>query len=503
VAAGYALVAATWIVGSGLATGEPLIGVSIAKGLGFVAVTGTGLGLALGRRDRAIATARDREAAASAELRELALRDALTGLPNRASLHDRLEQALHRRRVAPAALAVLLIDLDDFKRVNDSLGHSAGDLVLLEFAARIRAATRAGDMVARIGGDSFVFVCDDVPDGHDARSLGERALALLEEPFDLGADSATLTASVGVALLGDGEADPETLLREADTAMHHAKSLGPNRIAVFHEELSRDAVTRHRLGSELRAALRRDDELVLHYQPIVDLATGEAVAFEALVRWQHPGLGLLPPAEFVPLAERSGLIRKLGEVVLHRACSDAAAASPRLAVNVNVSPAQLLDAGLPGRITDILAATRLPPTLLGLELTETLLLERADDAEVQLGALRALGVRLLMDDFGTGYASMRYLRRFPFTHLKLDRSYVHGLGVSAGDESIVAAAIAIGRAFSMTVVAEGIERPDQAAALAARGCAYGQGFHFARPQPLAAALAYPRRAYDASAVTAG
>jgi EAL domain-containing protein (putative c-di-GMP-specific phosphodiesterase class I) len=211
------------------------------------------------------------------------------------------------------------------------------------------------------------------------------------------------------------------------------------------------------------------------------------------VRWQHPRLGLLAPARFIPLAEHTGLIRALGEAVLRRACADAASASPPFAVNVNVSPAQLLDPDLPAVVTEILTASGLAPTLLGVELTETLLLERAADAEVQLAALRALGVRLLLDDFGTGYASIRTLRRFPFTHLKLDRSYVHGLGASAGDESIVAAAIAIGRAFSMTVVGEGVERETQATGLAALGCTYGPGFFLGRPAPLADALADARR----------
>jgi diguanylate cyclase (GGDEF)-like protein len=409
----------------------------------------TGLLLALGR------AARRRQRA------EELLRDGLTGLPNRAYLEQRIAEANGEAVVA-------LIDLDDFKRVNDSLGHGTGDELLTIVGRRLRNVVRAGDVVARLGGDEFAVLACGLDD-RDA--FIERLFGALAEPVALGGKQLHLRASVGVA---DAGAD---LLRNADLAMYAAKASGSNRCALFSEDMHVEALARLDRREQLERAIARE-ELVLHYQPIVALDGGAPVGFEALVRWQHPERGLLGPGEFIPLAEESGLIVPLGAWVLREACREAAAWPGAPYISVNVASAQLEQPGFPGEVAAALAETGLPAERLVIELTERSLVGAAEGERLQ--AVRRLGVRLAIDDFGTGYSSLDYLRRFPMDVLKIDRSFTRG---AAADDPLLRAIVAMGHSLGLVLVPEGIEDAEQGAALRALGCELGQGFHYGRPAP--------------------
>ena len=418
-----------------------------------------------------------------------AFHDALTDLPNRVLLTDRVAQALARRpRPSTATVAILLLDLDDFKTVNDSLGHAAGDQLLVEVASRLGACVRPGDTLARLAGDEFAVLLEDV-DGIDAVTrVAERIGEQLEEPFEIEAMEVVVRASIGIAVGRSDDVSPDDLMRDADVAMYAAKARGKGEFELFEPEMRRAVVTRMELKGDLRRALDRD-ELRVHYQPYVRLDGGRVVGGEALVRWEHPERGLIPPLDFIPLAEEMGLIVPIGRWVLREACVRAAAWTrdfPQLApltFSVNVSARQLQDRGIVDDVSAIVGESGLDSSQIVLELTESCLVEDPDHAVERLRALHDLGVRLAIDDFGTGYSSLSYLQRYPIEILKLHRSFVSTLGGARGDDSMTRAIVQLAQNLSMTTIAEGVERPAQVSALLELGCLYAQGFHFAKPLP--------------------
>jgi diguanylate cyclase (GGDEF)-like protein len=428
------------------------------------------------------------------------LRDALTGLPSRLLLMSRLESALARLERTGGYVAVLFVDLDRFKVVNDSLGHHAGDMLLLGVTERLRKAVRRHEMPARFGGDEFVIVCEDVADAQHAVAVAERLLKALALPFDLNGSQAFVAGSIGIALTDDPHAAPSDLVRDADAAMYHAKEAGGGRWSIFDQVIRDRVVQRQATEAALRSAIE-NGELVVHFQPELSVETAEIVGVEALVRWNRPGFGMVPPAEFIPIAEETGLIVPLGAWVLQEACREAQAFDDgRVVVRVNVSARQLGEPNLADVVSEALAATGLPPERLCLEVTESVVMEDAERAIAALEGLRALGVSVALDDFGTGYSSLSYLRRLPIDGLKIDRSFIRGLGHETEDESIVASVIELARALGVDVTAEGVETAEQHARLRAGGCDTMQGFLFARPQPAAdvAALMAETRARAAA-----
>src|SRR4051794_10640360 len=415
--------------------------------------------------------------------RGLAMHDALTDLPNRRHFLERLDTLLAARRTAH--VAVLLLDLDDFKVVNDSLAHETGDEMLRGLAARLARAVRAGDLVARLGGDEFVVLCEGVDGADSAEVLAGRLAAAWDQPFLLAGSPHYTKASVGIALAEPGrDTTAEELLREADAAMYRAKDRRSG-WALFHEDMQTQALNHLRVESELRRALERD-ELRLAYQPIVCTESGDAVGVEALLRWEHPERGLLGPFEFLDVAERSGLIVPVGRWVLAEACRqvaqwNAARADAPLHLTVNVSAAQIASDSLEADVAGALLASGLSPSLLGLEITEHALIDNPDEAQRLLLALRARGVRLLLDDFGTGYSSLGYLRRFRIDAVKIDRTFVAGMHENADQHAIVEAIVRMANSLGLEVVAEGVELDEQLTALRALGGERAQGFLFSRP----------------------
>jgi diguanylate cyclase (GGDEF)-like protein len=422
---------------------------------------------------------------AEEDMRQQALHDPLTGLPNRTLLGDRLTHAL-RRSTRSGPVAVLFLDLDQFKLLNDSRGHRAGDELLRTVATRLSSVMRPGDTVARFGGDEFCIVCDDIEDALHAIGVAKRVIEELGRPYTLESGEHFATASVGIAL-ADGPSRPaEDLIREADAAMYRAKEQGRGRYELFDEVMRRDATERLLLDRDLRRALDADDELIAHYQPIVSLPGGEIIGMEALARWEHPRRGLVGPAEFIAVAEDSGAIVVLGERILEQACRQAADWVDRLGerpfyVSVNLSPRQVTEPGLAGHVAAVLARTGLPPAALALELTESALMEESELVAENLRGLKALGVTLMLDDFGTGYSSLAYLRRFPIDTIKIDRRFIAGLGHSTDDTTIVEAIVRMAAGLRLKVVAEGIETTQQATILDDMDCRQGQGYLWSRP----------------------
>jgi diguanylate cyclase (GGDEF)-like protein/PAS domain S-box-containing protein len=417
------------------------------------------------------------------ELIHQAFHDPLTGLANQALFRDRVEHATTRLARHSGQLAVLFIDLDDFKTVNDSLGHSAGDDLLRIAGERLTSCVRPGDTAARLGGDEFAVLLDDLDDQSVANQIAERIIVALREPVVLGSKQMSATASVGIAF-GTVGALADEMLRNADLAMYTAKGSGKNCVRVFAREMHLAAVERLDLEVHLRGAAERG-ELVMHYQPIYELRTGRITAFEALVRWQHPERGLLGPMSFIPFAEAGGLIDEIGNHVLETACEEASrwmrafgkASAP--AITVNLSPRQLLDAGLPERVAALLRRCELDPSRVILEITEGALIKDPDAAAAKLQSLRRLGVRLAVDDFGTGYSSLAYLQQFPIDMLKIDRSFVNDM--TRPESSLAAAIIQISHTLGLVPIAEGVESQVQADTLAELGCDLAQGFHLGRP----------------------
>ena len=424
-----------------------------------------------------------------AQLAFQAMHDALTGLPNRALFMDRLGHALTRLERTRAHLAVMFVDLDRFKLVNDSLGHGAGDRLLLEVTERLRGAVRSTDTVARLAGDEFTILCEDVADEQEAALLAQRIVAAMRDPFVLGDRELFVTASIGVAVGSGAGIDADELLHRADTAMYRAKENGAVPFVFFREGMAPSVADRLELDSELRRALQRD-ELVLHYQPEISLETGRIVAVEALVRWQHPVRGLIGPDQFIPAAEDNGLIVPLGAWVLREACAQMARWRDELGVTddvrmaVNLSARQLVDPDLPSIVAAVLAENGLPASQLCLEVTETALVEQDGFAIDALRRLEALGVALAIDDFGVGFSSLTRIKDLPpIDVLKVDRTFVAGLGTEDADAAIISSVVSLATSLSVMTVAEGVETEDQAERLQDLGCQIAQGYLYARPRP--------------------
>jgi diguanylate cyclase (GGDEF)-like protein len=422
-----------------------------------------------------------------AELAHRTRHDPLTELPNRVMLVEWLQHALTSCR-DENRVGLVLLDIDHFKVVNDSLGLEAGDELLSAAAGRLSRVLRAGDRLARLGGDELAVICHNVGHPDDVLSLARRLRAVFDQPFVLGDDEVFLGASVGV-ILSDGRDDtPTRLLRDADVAVFSAKELGRGRVELFDDAMRDRAVRRLEIESSLRRALVRG-EFRVHYQPVVAFARSEMIGIEALVRWEHPELGLLEPADFLEIAEETGLILQIGAWVLHEACSQTArwrAELPHespLSIAVNLSARQLIDPELVSIVDSVLAATRLDPALLTLEVNETVLVENRDVAVGVLQQLAARGVRIGIDDFGTGHSSLPHLSELPVHTLKIDRSLIDGLGRRPEATAVVSAIVGLGHALDFTVTAEGIEDDMQLHTLRTLGCDLGQGYYFARPQP--------------------
>lgn len=420
------------------------------------------------------------------QLTHQAFTDSLTDLPNRALFKDRLQHAFTQPASPSTSLAVYFLDLDGFKGVNDTLGHSAGDHLLIEVANRLRSVVRPSDTVARFGGDEFAIFVDGLPDGEDGTSLAERVCEAFELPFLLGGDEVHVSMSIGIAYRDDPAVDAEQMLRNADLAMYQAKA-GVEGFAVFAPQMHEGLVARMRLEADLRKALI-EEQFVVHYQPMISMRTGEMTGVEALVRWQHPERGLVPPNDFIPLAETTGLIRPLGLWVLRESCRQAVAwetaglTSGDLKMSVNVSARQLQQDDLVDQVVAVLQETGMPGHQLTLEMTESVLLEKGDGTLATLQALRSLGIRLAIDDFGTGYSSLSYLHSFPVDILKIDRSFVERLS-TGGDGGLVSTILRLGRTMNLETVAEGVEDSQELLLLRRQGCTTGQGYYFSPPVP--------------------
>ena len=459
--------------------------------------------VAAGQTPRFIVLSRDitERKAAEQRIARLAYFDSLTGLPNRQSFLERVDREIRRAAASGSKLAVLFMDLDGFKSVNDTMGHSAGDLILRWAADRLGQGLRPSDLVARpgaeadaaggigehdlarMGGDEFTALILGMSRPEDALVVAHRIGELMRRPFVIDGRAVTLTTSIGIALYPDDGSDAATLLKHADTAMYHAKKSGRDNAQLYSAALTEQAMLRMALDASLRVALAKD-EFHLVYQPQIDTASGRAKSVEALIRWRHPERGLVTPLEFIPLAEENGLIERIGLWVLRTACTDAARwarAGDIVSVAVNLSPVQFRGADLLQSVVDILAETGLAPGLLELEVTEGAVMENSAATIAVLQALRRHGVRIALDDFGTGYSSLSYLTRMPISNLKIDRSFISGLLDGGDNAAIVRAVLAMAHSLGMRVTAEGVETLAQALALKAMACDSLQGIYFSRP----------------------
>lgn len=421
--------------------------------------------------------------AAEQRIRELADYDVLTGLPNRRLLRERFTQLLAVAERDASEIAVIFLDLDHFKRVNDSLGHSVGDELLVEVARRLDGVVRRVDTLARLGGDEFIFA---MPGFHTAAAaeVARRLLDVFSRPFEVAGHELTVTPSLGISVYPSDGKDLEELLRNADAAMYRAKEVGRNAFQFYSSEMNTTTLDRLLMESNLRRALAQK-EFVLHYQPLVNLETGLIIGVEALIRWLHPELGLIMPDRFIHVAEETGLINPIGDWVLCEACRQAqawcdAGLAP-ITMAVNVAPVQFRQAGFVEVVAGALATSGLDANRLELELTERTVMHDADINLGTLSALHRMGVDLSLDDFGTGYSSLAYLKRFPVGKLKIDRSFVADLETDPDDWAIASTIVSMGRSLRMTVLAEGVEKPEQLALLRKMGCNMAQGYHFSRP----------------------
>jgi diguanylate cyclase (GGDEF)-like protein len=428
------------------------------------------------------------------ELAFMATHDGLTGLPNRTLIMDRLEQMLVRARHQRTAVAALFIDLDNFKSINDTLGHAAGDELLQAVAARLDAVVRDVDALGRLGGDEFVVVATDMSRGAGPELVAERLLEALKEPFPLGEDKTPISVTASIGIASGEEIAAAELLQDADIALYRAKLDGRNRYAVFEDGMQASAQRRLALEMDLRVALA-NDELFLEYQPTFDLEDMHLTGIEALVRWQSPSRGVVQPNDFIPILEDTGLIVDVGRWVLERACLQAAvwrAAGYPIRIAVNVSARQLDGDGILADVQRALALSSLAPSALTIEITETTLMRNVEETAARLSAIKQLGVRVAIDDFGTGYSSLAHLRQFPVDALKIDRSFITGLANNHEGEMLIRTLVQLGKALSIETIAEGIERHDELSLLREERCDAGQGFLFARPLDAQTAEAFLR-----------
>jgi len=415
----------------------------------------------------------------------LAYHDNLTDLPNRAFFNQLLGRAIRQARRYGRRMALLFLDLDRFKNINDSLGHEAGDELLQEVARRLQRSVRESDIIARLGGDEFVVLLPEITGEAQVTPVSDKILAAVSKSFDLAGHEFRVTVSIGASMYPDDGEDEESLMKNADIAMYHAKEQGKNNFQFYSEQLNADSLERLALESSLRGALERE-ELKLHYQSKVDMA-GRVTGMEALLRWQHPDLGLIAPMQFIPLAEETGLIVPIGRWVLHTACCQNVAwqreGFPSLSMAVNLSARQFLDEGLLHDIRHVLEDTGMDPGLLELEITESMIMRDMPTTIRILKDLKAMGVRVAIDDFGTGYSSLSNLKQFPLDTIKINGSFIHDVAHSGEDKSLTEAVIAVGRSLSLTVVAEGVESEDQANFLRTHSCDQLQGFYINKPMP--------------------
>jgi diguanylate cyclase (GGDEF)-like protein len=419
-----------------------------------------------------------------AELAHMARYDALTGLANRTLFLESVNEALARMRQSGECFSVLMVDLDRFKAVNDSLGHAIGDSLLKAMASRLRKLVRDVDCVARLGGDEFAIIQAGGQDHRDrAIALANRILSEIIEPYDLDGRKVVIGTSIGITLAPDDAGDVDALIRNADLALYKAKSEGRNRYRFFEPSMEMAARERRELEEDMQRAMSRD-EFVLHYQTIVDLEKRVCHGAEALVRWQHPKRGLILPEQFIGLAEESGLIVPLGAWILRRACADAAKWPPHLKVAVNLSPVQFKQSDLLETLKSALEQSGLDPSRLELEITETILIDKNEEDLAVLHDLKSLGISIVLDDFGIGYSSMRYLQMFPFDKIKVDKSFIQNMTSHSDSAAIVGAIIGLGRNLDITTTAEGVETADQLTLLRAAGCQLAQGFLFSQPAPV-------------------
>jgi diguanylate cyclase (GGDEF)-like protein/PAS domain S-box-containing protein len=442
---------------------------------------------------------------AEARLTYMAQHDTLTALPNRNLLRQRMDEILvHARRSSDKA-AVLVLGIDNFKAVNDTLGHGVGDKLLRAVAKRLRSMLREDDMLARLNSDEFTVVQSGLARPEDAVLLAKRLLEAVGEPYLLDDHSVVIGASIGIAMApGDGD-ESEKLLKNADMALSRAKNDSRGTFSFFEAGMDARAQARRKIEADLREAIQ-NDVLRPHYQPLIDLSTGRIAGLEALVRWPHAERGMISPGEFIPIAEETGLINELGGLMLRRACMDAALWPDNARVAVNLSPAQFRAGNLLSVVMDALKQSGLPAKRLELEITETLLLEKSDHVLATLHALRALGVRISMDDFGTGYSSLSYLRSFPFDKIKIDQSFVRDLAANRDAQAIVRSIISLGIGLGVTITAEGVETEAELGCLRAEGCHEGQGFLFSPARPnieIVGLLRLQRRADAATDAVAG
>jgi diguanylate cyclase (GGDEF)-like protein/PAS domain S-box-containing protein len=419
---------------------------------------------------------------AESRLAFMAQHDGLTGLPNRTLLRQHMDEIMLHSRRGAEKIAVLILGLDNFKAVNDTLGHGIGDKLLRGVAKRLRSTLREEDTLARLNSDEFAIVQSGLTRPEDAVMLARRLLEAISDPYLLDGHSVVIGASIGIAMApGDGD-ESEKLLKHADMALSRAKNDSRGTFSFFEAGMDARAQSRRKIEIDLRAAIQ-NDVLRPYYQPLVDLATGRITGFEALVRWPHPERGMISPAEFIPVAEETGLINGLGGLMLRRACMDAALWPDGVRVAVNLSPLQFRVGNLLSIVMDALKQSGLPATRLELEITETLLLEKSSQVLATLHALRAMGVRISMDDFGTGYSSLSYLRSFPFDKIKIDQSFVRDLGSNRDAQAIVRSIISLGTGLGVTITAEGVETEAELSCLRAEGCHEGQGFLFSQARP--------------------
>ena len=419
---------------------------------------------------------------AEARLAFLAQHDALTGLPSRNLLRQKIEDKLGQMRRGSEKMAVLVLGLDNFKSINDTLGHAAGDRLLRGVGKRLRSILRQEDVVARLNSDEFAIVHGGLARPEDAAQLCRRLLQAIADPYLIDGSSVTIGATVGIAMAPNDGDDAEKLLKNADMALSRAKTETRGSFSYFETGMDARAQSRRKIEIELRDAIQRD-VLQPYYQPLIDLSTGRITGFEALVRWPHPERGMIPPSEFIPVAEDTGLISALGRVMLRRACNDAANWPDEVRVAVNMSPLQFRVGNVLSLVMDVLKQSGLPPSRLELEITETLVLEKSGQVLATLHALRALGVRISMDDFGTGYSSLSYLRSFPFDKIKVDQSFIRDLAANREAQAIVRSIVSLGKGLGVTITAEGVETEAELRCLRAEGCHEGQGYLFSRPRP--------------------